>query len=32
MQTNETTPLLILRQQAWLTEQQQCVSSGLGTA
>ena len=30
MQTNDTTPRLNPRQQAWLTEQQQYVSSGLG--
>jgi hypothetical protein len=30
MQTNDTTLLLNPHQQAWLTEQQQYVSSGLG--
>ena len=30
MQTNDTTPRLNPRQQAWLTEQQQYVNSGLG--
>lgn len=30
MQTNDTTPRLNPRQQAWLTEQQQYVCSGLG--